>query len=161
VETLKEVRIMSHKNYSKFSENTTETVETEPAVVIESTAELPEVPTQGYLSVEEIDSTGNTIEDVGGESTEAPEMDETVIEEPKAEEPEVTEEPKTELKGIGIVSGCKKLNVRAEASIDADIVTVISAGTEVVIENTEDDFYKVCTGDGKIGYCMKKFIVIK
>lgn len=152
---------MSHKNYSKFSENTTETVETESAVVIESTAELPEVPTQGYLSVEEIDSTGNTVEDVGGESIQAPEMDETVTEEPKAEESEVTEEPKTELKGVGMVSGCKKLNVRVKASIDADIVTVISAGTEVVIEDTEDDFYKVCTGDGKIGYCMKKFIVIK
>ena len=141
---------MSHKNYSKFSENTTETVETEPAidpvitedVVTENkTVEIPEI----------VDSTGNTTEDVAGES----------IKEPKAEEPEVTEEPKTELKGIGIVSGCKKLNVRAEASIDAEIVTVISAGTEVVIEDTEDDFYKVCTGDGKIGYCMKKFIVIK
>ena len=155
---------MSHKNYSNFARTAeyTETTVVNEAEVHEATTNVSVVTEAEVLENETVeipeivDSTGNTTEDVAGESTEEP-----TTEEPKVDEPEVTEEPKTELKGIGMVSGCKKLNVRAEASIDADIVTVISAGTEVVIEDTEDDFYKVCTGDNKIGYCMKKFIVIK
>lgn len=136
---------MSHKNYSKHFENetVTETIVEEP-VVIESTAELPEVPTQGYLSVEDVTTEEVTLGEV---TTEVVEVES--VEEPK----------KTEL--IGVVSGCAKLNVRAEASKDSDIVTVISVGTELTIEDTEDDFYKVCTLDNKTGYCMKKFIVIK
>lgn len=171
----KEVRKMSNKNYSKYFNNETvtevkeaevkepeviESVTTEEPISIDSTAELPEVPTQGYLSVEdvtteeitlgetvtevveEVDSTGNTVEDVAGESVEDPEV----------------------LLLVGIVSGCIKLNVRAEAKKEATILCVLDKGTEVTLldsEEVSEDFYKVCTKDGVEGYCMKKFIEIK
>ena len=64
---------------------------------------------------------------------------------------------------LGVVSGCQKLNVREEASTEADIVCEILKDTEVMIdeENSTNDFYKICTGAGVEGFCMKKFITIK
>lgn len=60
----------------------------------------------------------------------------------------------------GVVSGCAKLNVREQPDLNAEIVCVISNGSEVVItmNETNGDFYKVCTAAGMEGYCMKKFI---
>lgn len=64
---------------------------------------------------------------------------------------------------LGVVSGCQKLNVREEASTEADVVCEILKDTEVMIdeENSTNDFYKICTGAGVEGFCMKKFIAIK
>lgn len=64
----------------------------------------------------------------------------------------------------GFVSGCKRLNVRGKASIDAAILCVINKNAEVLVHRTEtesSDFYKVRTASGIEGYCMKKFISIK
>lgn len=63
---------------------------------------------------------------------------------------------------IGIVSGCKKLNVRAEPDVDAEILCVINENAEVVIDIFEstNDFYKVCTAAGIEGYCMTKYVTI-
>lgn len=64
----------------------------------------------------------------------------------------------------GFVSGCKKLNVRAKASKDSDVLCVINEKAEVLVHRTETeatDFYKVRTASGIEGYCMKKFITIK
>lgn len=78
-----------------------------------------------------------------------------------------TIEPKIEPKKvepiIGIVGGCKKLNIRAEPCGDADVISVIDVDKEVIIdlEKSTEDWYGVCTASGVEGYCMKKFITIK
>lgn len=58
---------------------------------------------------------------------------------------------------------CLKLNVRREPNAKAEIVTLISALTEVVIDMdaSSDDFYKICTATGIEGFCMKEYITIK
>lgn len=63
----------------------------------------------------------------------------------------------------GIVSGCKKLNVRNKPTTAAAILTAIDEGTEVVIEQPTvlGEFYKVTLANGVTGYCMKKFITVK
>ena len=73
-------------------------------------------------------------------------------------EPEVTES-EANIKGF---VDCRKLNVRAEPSIDAEVVCVISEGTELLIDEAEstDDFYKICTAAGVEGYCMGMFITV-
>lgn len=64
---------------------------------------------------------------------------------------------------IGVVSNCKKLNVRAEPDVNADVICVIDKGTKVsidMIESTED-FYAVYLVSGVEGYCMKEFIAVE
>ena len=64
---------------------------------------------------------------------------------------------------IGVVSNCKKLNVRAEPDINADVICVIDKGTEVSIDMSEstEDFYAVYLVSGVEGYCMKEFIAVE
>lgn len=62
----------------------------------------------------------------------------------------------------GIVTGCKKLNVRKESNKNSDILCVIDESSEVMVfHNSTEDFYKVTTASGVEGYCMKKYITIK
>ena len=63
---------------------------------------------------------------------------------------------------FGIVVDCAKLNVRKAPSANADIVCVIDASTNLVVDSkaSTDEFYKICTSAGIEGYCMKKFIKI-
>ena len=62
----------------------------------------------------------------------------------------------------GKVVDCDLLNVREQASVDANVVCLISKYDEVMINKNEstEDFYKVCTATGIEGYCMKRFIAI-
>lgn len=73
---------------------------------------------------------------------------------------EETSEPKTV---EGIVSGCDRLNVRAEASVDSESLGTIKRDTALIIYESEsiEDFYSVCTESGLTGFCMKKFISIR
>ena len=70
---------------------------------------------------------------------------------------EVKVEP-TEI--LGVVTNCMKLNVREEANAEANILCTIKLADEVMVnkEESTDEFYKVVTGAGVEGYCMKKFI---
>lgn len=63
----------------------------------------------------------------------------------------------------GIITGCKKLNVRKEASAESDVLCVLNENTELAIDVTgsTDEFYKVCTATGIEGYCMKMFVSVK
>ena len=63
---------------------------------------------------------------------------------------------------IGVVTDCLKLNVREQPDAKSDILSVITASTELVIIDKEstNDFYKICTSAGLEGYCMKKYITI-
>lgn len=64
----------------------------------------------------------------------------------------------------GVVVNCEKLNIRADASTDAEVLCVINKGGEVeIVENVdEEEFYGVIYGKNKEvsveGFCMKKYI---
>ena len=103
-------------------------------------------------------------------SGEEPELDveeETVEEEQPIEgqttipevEPEV---PAAETRKFGKINNCKKLNVRKLPSRDAEIVSELIEGSEVMIDEKESTalFYKICTEHGIEGFCMKQFIKV-
>ena len=60
----------------------------------------------------------------------------------------------------GVVVNCVKLNVRAEANVDADILCVLNVMSEIKInvEKSTRDWFYVCTATGVEGYCMRKFV---
>lgn len=76
-----------------------------------------------------------------------------------AEEVTTVEAPKTI---VGIVSGCKRLNVRKMPFKSAVVINEILVGSKVTIspEDSTNDWYKVCTEDGTEGFCMKKFVTV-
>lgn len=67
---------------------------------------------------------------------------------------------------IGVVSNCKQLYVREKPDKNSKPIYILKAETEVEIslEESVDNFYKVCTSDNNeliTGYCVKDFIEIK
>ena len=78
--------------------------------------------------------------------------------------PEVEPEPSVEPENrkFGKVSNCKKLNIRKLPSRDAEIVSELVDGSEVMIDEKESTalFYKICTEHGIDGYCMKDYITV-
>ena len=67
---------------------------------------------------------------------------------------------------IGVVSNCKQLYVREKPDKKSKPIYVLKCETEVEIslEESVDNFYKVCTSDNNeliTGYCVKDFIEIK
>ena len=83
-------------------------------------------------------------------------LEEEVAETPVVEAVSVT--PK-----VGVVDGCDNLNVREKASTTSSVVCVLKKGSEVeVYENESDgDFYRICTSVGLEGFCMKPFVKLK
>lgn len=74
---------------------------------------------------------------------------------------ETKAEVKTEVKPkTGTVTGCNKLNVRSEPRIDADVVAILDAKSEVQINaaKSNKEWVCVCTVTGIDGYCMRKFV---
>lgn len=97
--------------------------------------------------------------------TEEPIVELEVTEEPVVEL-EVTEDPIENKIVEAVVSGAKKLNVRKEPVKDAEVVCVVTEGTNVTVYPTEstDEFYKVfieCKNSFVEGYCVKSFITLK
>ena len=86
--------------------------------------------------------------------------DEIPVVETDTEVPEDKEEVEVVISGK--VVDCYLLNVREQASVDANVVCLISKDDEVMVNKDEstEDFYKVCTATGVEGYCMKRFIAI-
>lgn len=80
------------------------------------------------------------------------EDDETTTAPDKIEEPEY-------VFGTVTVTGCAKLNVRKQPSVNADVLFVIGKDSDVLVDMDESigDWYKVYI-DEKEGFCMKKFI---
>lgn len=60
----------------------------------------------------------------------------------------------------GIVANCAKLNVRANPSINAEIVDVLDVMTEIQIDvnKSNNEWLKIYTATGNEGYCMRKFV---
>lgn len=69
---------------------------------------------------------------------------------------------KPEIRKIGKVFNCEKLNVRMLPNKEAKVVSKIAEGVEVMINEKASTatFYKVCTEHGIEGYCMKQFIKV-
>ena len=90
------------------------------------------------------------------EKTKVAEVAETV--DVKSKEPTAQEE--VNVTKIAIVSNCKMLNVRASASLDAEIIAVLNDGEEVeIIDDCPDrDFYEVVCRDNISGFCAKDYI---
>ncbi len=63
----------------------------------------------------------------------------------------------------GVVVNCAKLNVRAEASADADIICVLPVNTEITVnaDKSNNEWVNVCTATGVEGYCMKKYVDVR
>ena len=82
------------------------------------------------------------------------------------EEQEQNEEENSGAIAPAVVANCKKLNVRDAADKDAEVVCVITEGTDLTVDmdKSTEEFYKVYTQAEEIlveGYCMKNFINIK
>ena len=127
---------MSNKHYtqySKFSGEEPMLVNDPELEVEEAVEEKVEEPIEGQIVIPEV--------------------------EPKPDpEPSV----KPENQKFGKVSNCKKLNIRKLPSRDAEIVSELIEGSEVMIDEKESTalFYKICTEHGIEGYCMKNFIKV-
>lgn len=89
------------------------------------------------------------------------EVAEAVAEE-SAVEPVVEEKAEVESL-IGMVSGCKLLNIRKKPTVESEAVAVVSVDTLLMIDpsKSKKEWYKVYTEAGVEGFCMKKFVTIK
>ena len=126
---------MSNKHYTQYSKFSGE----EPMLV-----NNPELEVEGTVE-EKVD------EPIEGQIV-IPEV-EPIVSEPVVE---------PENRKFGEVSNCKKLNIRKLPSRDAEIVSELIEGSEVMIDEKESTalFYKICTEHGIEGYCMKNFIKV-
>ena len=71
-------------------------------------------------------------------------------------------EPTSDTKELrGHVSDCKLLNVRKKPIKNAEVVSVIPVGTELIVESVMRNWYKVTTVSGIQGYCMKQFVTLE
>lgn len=64
---------------------------------------------------------------------------------------------------FGVVNGCEKLNIRVKPNVKAEILCVVDAGSELMIDsaNSTDGWFNVFTKAGIEGFCMKEYISIK
>lgn len=63
----------------------------------------------------------------------------------------------------GVVTDCLRLNIRKEPSSNGEVLAVIDALSEVMVDTggSSDGFYKICTAAGIEGFCMKKYIALR
>lgn len=63
---------------------------------------------------------------------------------------------------VGVVVGCKRLNIREEPGKESEVVDIVPVETELLIDSDFEHelFYSVLTPDGIDGYCMKEFVDI-
>ena len=136
---------MSNKHYTQYSKFSGEEpmLVNNPELEVEDTVEEKvDEPIEGQIVIPELE----------------PIVPEPVIPEPVIPEPVV--EP--ENRKFGKVSNCKKLNIRKLPNRDAEIVSELIEGSEVMIDEKESTalFYKICTEHGIEGFCMKQFIKV-
>ena len=131
---------MSNKHYTQYSKFSGEEpmLVNNPELEVEDTVEEKvDEPIEGQIVIPEV---------------------EPIVPEPVIPEPVV--EP--ENRKFGKISNCKKLNIRKLPSRDAEIVSELIEGSEVMIDEKESTalFYKICTEHGIEGFCMKQFIKV-
>lgn len=124
----KNFKNQNRHNYNQYAKKE-ETVKTvEAAETVEDT-------------VEAVESVEDTVDEV--------EVTETI------ENADEATEAKVPIYGV---VNCARLNIRRGPSIDTRPVTIVENGSELKIENFNDEWFKVLTNDGISGYCMKKFV---
>ena len=86
-----------------------------------------------------------------------PEVIEAVVEEVEAVTEEVIPKPV-----IGVVSNCDRLNVREKPFKEANVLTILGGGCDVIINEhlSTETFYHVQTRHGIQGFCQKDYISI-
>ena len=129
---------MSNKHYTQYSKFSGEEpmLVNDPELEVEDTVEEKvDEPIEGQIAI--------------------PEVEPELVSDP---EPSVEQENRK----FGKVNNCKKLNIRKLPSRDAEIVSELIEGSEVMIDEKESTalFYKICTEHGIEGYCMKDFIKV-
>lgn len=64
---------------------------------------------------------------------------------------------------VGVVTGCRLLNIRTKPDADSAVLCRESALSELIIDESRstDEWFSVCTVSGIDGFCMKKFVTIK
>lgn len=127
---------MSKHNYSQYSKKNDD---------VKPIAEAP------VIDLDEVSFDDNVI---------VIESEEVKMESVPKVEPKVESKPEPAKPAVGIVFNCTKLNVRANPSIDADVIAVLDNNSEVEIDvaRSTSDWFKICTAAGVEGYCMRKFI---
>ena len=139
-----------------------ETVETVKTLADEIVAEELTVPMVEENVTPEV--TEEVIEEGPVVTEETPEVIEGTTEdvEPEVTNEEIQNDEITEDKPelvIGVV-GPAHLNVRKEASKDADIIGIVNKDDEIQIVGEVEDFYRVLL-NGVEGFCVKEFISVK
>ena len=129
---------MSNKHYTQYSKFSGEEpmLVNDPELEVEDTVEEKvDEPIEGQIVI--------------------PEVEPELVSDP---EPSVEQENRK----FGKVNNCKKLNIRKLPSRDAEIVSELVEGSEVMIDEKESTalFYKICTEHGIDGYCMKDYIKV-
>lgn len=129
---------MSNKHYTQYSKFSGEEpmLVNDPELEVEDTVEEKvDEPIEGQIVI--------------------PEVEPELVSDP---EPSVEQENRK----FGKVNNCKKLNIRKLPSRDAEIVSELIEGSEVMIDEKESTalFYKICTEHGIEGFCMKDFIKV-
>ena len=129
-----------YTQYSKFSGEEPMLVNNPELEVEEENKEKVEEPIEGQIVIPEVEPEPVFIASVS--------------------DPEPSVEPENQK--FGKVSNCKKLNIRKLPSRDAEIVSELIEGSEVMIDEKESTalFYKICTEHGIDGYCMKDYITV-
>lgn len=92
-----------------------------------------------------------------------PEVVEENSEVVKEEVKSVEETPVVEIKEVtGTVVNCERLNVRKTPELGNNILGDILSGRKVQVNMDEstDQYYKICSETGLDGYCMKGYIKI-
>lgn len=64
---------------------------------------------------------------------------------------------------VGIVTGCRLLNIRTKPDADSHVICRETALSELIIDESKstEDWFSVCTVNGIEGFCMKQFVTIK
>lgn len=88
------------------------------------------------------------------------EVVETVAEEKIQEEITEDSEP-TFVEYIGHVANAEQVYMREAPSKESESITIVNEGTELLIlDDSDEEWYKACNPSGVEGYIMKKFVAI-
>lgn len=68
--------------------------------------------------------------------------------------------PNEEQNCFGVVFNCARLNVRETPEKNGNIITVLKASDELVIDlnKSTEEWYAVCNAVGIEGFCLKKYV---
>lgn len=142
---------MSNHNYSQYSNNKKK--KTNDSRNVAQTPNKPKIEVDQVSFVKDAAVSENDFVTTVSAPAEPAEI--------KMESPKI-ETPKTTKHASGVVFDCTKLNVRSDPSIDADILAVLNANSEVEIDlaKSTKEWFKIITAAGIDGYCMRKFIKV-